>query len=404
MKFAYRNLPEALRKLFPLEADSAEEMLFAHNNSSIRVSTSMRSGTLHRLHISEFGKICAKYPDKAAEVMTGSIPAVPLGGILVIESTAEGQEGDFFIICDKAGKQADAGAKLTKRDYRMHFFPWHEQPDYRMDPAGVVITKEDREYFEEVEAQIGKTLDAEQRAWYVATREADFYSKPERMWQEYPSTRKEAFQNSSEGCYFVNQMMLARKQGRICRVPVVDGVPVNTFWDIGLNDEMVIWFHQFYNNQHRFINYYENSGESFGHYVRHMQSLGYVWGRHYLPHDGDTQRLGTDTNLTPLQMLEDLGLRNIEIVERTPSIIAGIQVTRDKFSQTWIDEVNCAQGIAHLDNYKKQWDARRGAWKDEPLHNKASNGADAFRQWAQGYGITSTKRPKKSAKDNWRTA
>ena len=88
VKFAYENLPEELKAAMPLARDSASELLFAHNNSSIRVATSMRSGTIHRLHISEFGKICAKYPDKAKEVITGSIPAVPKSGILIIESTA----------------------------------------------------------------------------------------------------------------------------------------------------------------------------------------------------------------------------------------------------------------------------------------------------------------------------
>ena len=81
VKFAYEQLPAEIRERFPLARDSATELLFAHNNSSIRVATSMRSGTIHRLHISEFGKICAKYPDKAAEVMTGSIPAVPTNGV-----------------------------------------------------------------------------------------------------------------------------------------------------------------------------------------------------------------------------------------------------------------------------------------------------------------------------------
>ncbi len=59
VKFAYINLPESLRNQMPLARDSASELLFGHNNSSIRVATSMRSGTIHRLHISEFGKICA---------------------------------------------------------------------------------------------------------------------------------------------------------------------------------------------------------------------------------------------------------------------------------------------------------------------------------------------------------
>ena len=68
VKFAYENLPEELKAAMPLARDSASELLFAHNNSSIRVATSMRSGTIHRLHISEFGKICAKYPDKAKKL------------------------------------------------------------------------------------------------------------------------------------------------------------------------------------------------------------------------------------------------------------------------------------------------------------------------------------------------
>ena len=90
VKLAYDHLPEALKSIMPLARDSASELLFGHNNSSIRVATSMRSGTIHRLHVSEFGKICAKFPDKAREVVTGSLPAVPLSGITIIESTAEG--------------------------------------------------------------------------------------------------------------------------------------------------------------------------------------------------------------------------------------------------------------------------------------------------------------------------
>ena len=93
VKFAYDNLSEDLKSVMPLSKDSASELLFTHNNSSIRVGTSMRSGTLQYLHISEFGKICAKYPDKAEEVITGSIPAVPANGVIFIESSAEGADG-----------------------------------------------------------------------------------------------------------------------------------------------------------------------------------------------------------------------------------------------------------------------------------------------------------------------
>ena len=135
VKFAYESLPDEIRERVPLARDSATELLFAHNNSSVRVATSMRSGTIHRLHISEYGKICAKYPDKAQEVLTGSIPAVPTNGILVIESTAEGREGDFFAKVEDAKAKHLSKETLTPRDYRFHFYAWWQEPKYRMDSA-----------------------------------------------------------------------------------------------------------------------------------------------------------------------------------------------------------------------------------------------------------------------------
>jgi hypothetical protein len=408
VKFAYDNLPLELKEQFPLARDSASELLFAHNNSSIRVATSMRSGTIHRLHISEFGKICAKFPQKAAEVMTGSIPAVPKTGIIVVESTAEGQDGEFYDMTQKALALHHLKRELTFRDYRFHFFPWWQAPEYVMDSKGVILTRKDDEYFAKLEADSGQEITAGQRAWYVATRDADFSSNPERMWQEYPSTPEEAFQRSTEGCYYVNEMAAARKQGRISAVPWEKAHPVNTFWDIGLNDEMAIWFHQRIGAQDRFIRYYENSGESFDHYVAEMQKHGYVWGRHYLPHDGDTKRLGMEKNWTPRQMLEGLGLRNIEIVPRIDRVQTGIQMTRNAFSSSWFDEAGCKDGLKHLDMYRKEWDDRRGVWKDEPRHDRASNGADAYRCFGQMrddlYLIGGGSTAKRSRPKSWRTA
>jgi len=407
IRFAYKQLPPELRALFPLATENKSEIVFGHNDSRIKVATSMRSGTIHRLHISEFGKICAKFPQKAAEVMTGSIPAVPSSGILVIESTAEGQEGEFYDLTQRAKALDDQQRTLTARDYKFHFFPWWKAREYTMDPTGVIMVRKDEEYFTALEGKIGRELTPGQRAWYVATRDADFPNNHERMWQEFPSTPEESFQRSTEGCYYVNEMATARKQGRITTVPWEKAIPVNTWWDIGLNDEMAIWFHQRIGTQDRFIRYYENTSESFDHYVAEMQKHGYVWGRHYLPHDGDTRRLGMEKNWTPREMLEKLGLRNVEIVPRIDRVQTGIQMTRNAFSSSWFDETECKQGLKHLDTYRKEWDAQRGVWKDEPRHDKASNGADSFRGFGQMRdelistgGVAATKRAKPRS---WRT-
>lgn len=385
VKFAYDNLPSPLRNAMPLQRDSQSELLFAHNNSSIRVATSMRSGTLQYLHVSEFGKICAKFPDRAKEVVTGSIPAVPSNGVVFIESTAEGPDGDFYLLSQRAEKLAHSGKPLNQKDFKFHFFPWWVEPRYRTDASRVIITEKDHQYFDSIESVMKCELDDEQRAWWCVTRDAEFSGQEDKMWQEYPSTPKEAFQNSAEGCYYTVQITAARKQGRITNLPYRPGYPVNTFWDIGHGDGTAIWFHQRIGQYDNFIKFYEAWGEPYSHFVAEMQKTGWVWGRHFLPHDGNHVRQGMNSSLSPQQMLEQLGLRNIEIVQRVDEISHGIQATRNAFASCWFDETECKDGISHLENYRKVWSNTLGRFTDLPRHDIHSEAADAFRQFAQGY-------------------
>lgn len=384
VRFAYDNLPPELRERFPLARDSAVELLFAHNNSSVRVATSMRSGTIHRLHISEMGKICAKYPDKAKEVMTGSIPAVPLNGVLVIESTAEGQEGEFYELVQRAQELLAIKAKLTNRDYRLHFYAWWHEPKYRMLVDSVRLTDEDHAYFDKIERQMECRIDPEQRAWYVATLRADFTGREERMWQEYPSTPAEAFQVPVDGNYYADDMAALRTRGGITRVPELD-MPVNTFWDIGRSDGCAIWFHQMLHSEDRFIGYYEEHNKDLRHYARVIRDRGHLYGTHYLPHDAAHKRL-SDFNRSTLEMLQELlpGHRFV-IVPRITELMTGIQMTRKHLKGAYFDEAGCAEGIRRLDGYRKKFSRAESRYLDDTpdKSNGCSEGADALRQWAQ---------------------
>lgn len=404
VKLAYNNLPDVIRQAMPLARDSASELLFGHNNSSIRVATSMRSGTIHRLHVSEFGKICAKFKDKAVEVITGSLPAVPLDGIAIIESTAEGQDGEFFNMTDRAMAQADQGKDLTPRDYRFHFYPWWDEPKYRIDSTSTVITDKDRAYFAEIEAAMDTVLDLGQRTWYIATRDSDFSGDPEKMWQEYPSTPKEAFQVSTEGTYYAEQLTAARKAGRIGFYPHVDGIPVNTFWDIGNTDGTAIWLHQRIGGENRFIGFIEGWGEGYSYFTGELRKLAYSWGTHYLPHDAGHKRQQAEAVVAPIDELEksDLG-GTWDIVERVGDIIHGIQALRGVFGQCTFNEATCKAGLIHLSRYRKEWNPRLGCWSQKPRHDEHSEAADALRQFAQGYTgprVTAKKPPRKTS---WRT-
>lgn len=387
VRFAYDNLPEPIRAMFPLKKATGSELEFAHNGASIRVATSMRSGTIHRLHISEFGKICAKFPDKAREVVTGSIPAVPKSGMLIIESTAEGQDGPFYTMTERAMAVAAMRRVLTQKDYAFHFFPWWDAAEYRLEAVeSVVLTEADHAYFSIIEQQTGRPIDMQQRAWYVATRLADFGGDAPLMWQEYPSTPKEAFQVSTEGCYYAAQLALAREQGRVVQHIPIEAAPVNTFWDIGRGDMTTIWLHQRIGMQNRFLRYYEASGEDLAHFVAWLQKQGLTYGRHYLPHDAAHRRMGmdADTSRTMEEMLRTLMPgQTFTIVPRVSNITAGIQATRNVFAACWFDETGCQKGLQRLASYRKEWDKVRGCWSQNPLHDDASHGADAFRQFGQ---------------------
>jgi hypothetical protein len=381
VKFAYDNLPEVLKAAMPLARDSASELLFAHNNSSIRVATSMRSGTIHRLHISEMGKICAKFPDKAAELVTGSIPAVPPSGVLIIESTSEGSEGEFYNMTQRAMKLKLEGKELTEKDYRFHFFPWYGEKKYTLNTNLVFFSEEDNEYFDAIEAINNVKINRDQRSWYIKTRDSDFSGSHEKMWQEYPSTPEEAFQQSVEGNYYSKQMAGARSQGRLRSIQVEEK-PVHTFWDIGNSDGCAIWFMQSVAGEDRFIDYYEASGETLLHYMKVLQDKPYLYGDNFLPHDAGHKQF-SDTNKSIADMLRDLGMKSIVIVPKISDITAGIQQTRDALKSVFIDPDRCKLGVSRLDNYKKAWDNRTKRWSNRPLHDANSEGADSFRQYAQ---------------------
>lgn len=377
IKFAYDRLPARIRdERHPLQ-DSTSELLLS-NNSSVRVGTTMRSGTLQYLHVSEFGKICAKAPDKAREVLTGAIPAVAPDGFLFVESTAEGRDGAFYDMVERARKRV--GQHHLSIEEKFHFFPWWRRDEYEADPKSVVVSAKDHLYFDEVQKKCGCVLNERKRAWYVLTRQV----LKDDMKREYPSTADEAFESSNEGAWYREQFDTLRRDKRICRVPYERAVPVNTFWDLGANDTTAIWFHQLVGPEHRFLRFYEANGRTLDHFVQYLRDTGYNFGKHYLPHDGDHKRLGTGyANRSVKEMLRDLHLRDIEIVPRISDVTVGINQTRMALSSAYFDAENCKEGLDHVEKYSKEWDERGACWKDYPKHDKHSNAADALRQWGQ---------------------
>lgn len=375
IKYAFDNLPPWLRKELTATSDSAKKLAFS-NGSSIRVGTSLRSGTYQYLHISEFGKICAKFPDKAEEIVTGALNTVDAGQFIFIESTAEGAYGRFFEMCQEAkGKAREA---LTKLDWAFFFFSWWQHPDYILE-GDVEADEASEAYFRKLESRLEIKISQERRNWYMKKKA----TQRSKMTQEYPSTPEEAFQRISEYSVYGSEMKELREAERIGDFPYDPSRPVITGWDLGRSktDATVIWFMQDMGGRYRLIDYYSEFKKPVKHYAKVLQNKPYVYNRHLLPHDGNTN----DFELKDYkQRLQKQGVKNIEIVPRIGHFNEGIQAMRDFLPLCEFDEDNCADGILSVESYRYEYDEKDGTFK-QPRHDWSSHAESALRQIAQGY-------------------
>ncbi len=380
VKLAYDNLPEQIRNMHKQTSDSARKLAFS-NGSSIRIGTSFRSGTPVIVLVSEFGKISARYPEHAKEIQTGTFNAVPENGILIVESTAEGTDNEFYRLVDAARKKQQAGETLTPFDFKLFFFDWINTPQYVMYGSPKTISQELQDYFDQLEHELGVTIPEEKRQWYAA--KSDNKLSPE-MKREFPSTIDEAFKSVVEGAYFSKEMQNVRKEQRITHLKPDPNILVDTAWDLGFRDKMCIIFFQVLKTGYvNIIDYYENEGEGLNHYVNVLDEKrkehGIIYGRHYVPHDAQQHSLHTGQTLIDYGM--QLGIQ-FTALPRANKKQDKIETARHILHRSNFDTQRCSRLIECLDNYRRAWKTGTGSFSDKPLHNEYSHGADAFQEMA----------------------
>ena len=408
VELAFKQLPDAIKDAFPVKAQTSRSLIEFEHGSTVSVSTSSRGGTVQLLHVSELGKISRKYPLRASEIVSGAFESVSIDSIIVVESTAEGAAGEFWDLCEPAIKRWESGEPETALDWRLFFSAWFSDPDYRLtdeDTAVVAISDEKNRYFDGLQAALGVTIDANQRAWYLKKEE----TQKRKMKAEYPSTPLEAFEQAVEGAVFGQEMTSVREAGRITVVPLDVNYPVNTFWDFGLGRRNPIWLHQRIGLQNRWVKYFDDFGKGLGWWWRTLEAWRmahgeFAWGVHYLPHDADAEILGESVT-TKHRILDAAGMRNITVVPRVAEKSIGIDLMRTKLpADNWFDRVECAEGIKCLDGYQYEWNEKMGQWSRTPLANWAAHGADAWMQYAQGYTPTPERQKREPRRRNWKTA
>jgi phage terminase large subunit len=200
--------------------------------------------------------------------------------------------------------------------------------------------------------------------------------------EEYEQEFECSFNAGIQGAYFVKELATAEAEGRIGDFPYDPMLPVDTYWDLGSNDLCAVWMVQTQRGMHRAIDYFEISGSDVPKVVAELKRRPYVFGRWVLPHDARQKNFATGKSAE--SVFYSLGCRPLTVVERCSEKRDSINAARMIFGKMQFNRPKVQQGLDHLAKYQKKWDAKNQVFQDAPLHNIASNCADAFQTFALG--------------------
>jgi len=361
-----------------LVKDNTSELAF-NNNSSLFIRTSFRSATLHRLHISELGKIANKYPDRAKETKTGTLQALGAGNIGAVESTAEGANM-FKTMWDQAVAHSNK-ANLATKDFLPVFLPWLDDPDCaEFEPQEIHQVAKD--YFTKLEGEIGRKLTSEQKNFWIMQErelEGDIH-------QEYPATPEEAFAAAKDGTYWAKKYLeWVIRRGRRTVGLYDRNLPVYCVMDLGRNDYTVLTFFQVFKTSIRIIHEYYNSGEGLKHYAEKLKELKKerAWDlvEIGLPHDALVVDLSEEHGRTRQQILHDYGINNTIVLDKQ-GVSTGVELVREAMPHVYIEETCVYLDLCFM-NYTKKWNKELEVWNSEPKRNEYAHGADTIRYMVQ---------------------
>jgi hypothetical protein len=185
------------------------------------------------------------------------------------------------------------------------------------------------------------------------------------------------------GAYYAKLIDKAEADNRIGFVPYNPQKQVHTAWDLGRNDATVIWFMQRNGTGWDVIDYYANTSVGIDHYGKLVLEKDYIYGEHLLPHDAENEQLVSLTGSIE-DTLKGLGLKGVRVVPRTKSVANDINEVRQIIPICRFDKDKCEKGLDALRSYRRVWDEKLKAYRDTPLHDWASDPADAFRTFAIG--------------------
>jgi hypothetical protein len=375
--FAWEKLPIEIRSLYGVDAKTSKTLKFDFGRkgfSSLAVDTSGRSGTYQRVHITELADISKKYPKKVPDIIEGTIPAIPTYGRLDIESTSQGASGEFYEMFMDAWER---GEPTQPQEYKAHFYNW------TWDDAEMALINEPIPFSQ---MEQGDKFEEYARRYDLNPIQITYYyqrwlsvnKKWNALKREYPTTPQEAFEAVSEGTFYGETLGVMEQNGQIGVWPFDRALKVHTVWDLGVGKNMKVGFFQrdTTTNKVRIIDHLEGEGsDGIPEVAAKVLKKPYIFGRHFGPHDLETTDIGSGK--TRIETGRQVGIHFTVVPDF--SLEDGINAVHTWLDRVLVNKETCKDWIKSMKAYGREWDEKRGMYKDEPLHDWASHDADLSR-------------------------
>jgi hypothetical protein len=203
------------------------------------------------------------------------------------------------------------------------------------------------------------------------------------------------------GAFYAHEMALVRSEGRVLEVEPVAGQYVHRAWDLGVGDDTSIWWFQAVGGQLLVLDHYASSGVGLEHYrdvvEKREKERGWLHGTDFVPHDAKIKEWGTGR--TRVETMQTMGLKPMLVP--LSSIDDGINAAR-RTLPLCVFHPRCEDGgISALEQYRREWDDEKKAFRASAVHDWTSHPADAFRYLALSWKQAPLREVKVPKPEGW---
>ena len=203
------------------------------------------------------------------------------------------------------------------------------------------------------------------------------------------------------GAFFAREMAEVRSEDRIIPIEPDISQPVHRAWDLGVRDDTsIIWF-QAQGSQLLILDHLASSGvgvEWFSDEIfkRHYER-GWQHGIDFVPHDAKIKEWGSGR--TRVETMSALGLHP-QLVPQA-GFEDGINAARRTIPLCLFDPRTEDSLVAALEQYRREWDEEKRAFRANDVHDWTAHPAAAFRYLALSWKPAPRRKPHVELPSGW---